>query len=638
MAGDGQLTLQLLGSGLIHPFARVSGVPGSRIVNATAPYLTVNGGASATLASDITLAAVQSGGGAALVGVGRQVLGTDPIRVNGGGSADLTGTLTVSILSFAGAGPGAVPGGSGNDPTKFLSGAGTWLSGTVAGVSSVSAVPAAAVNVSTGAVTISTIPATLTDPGHVPAVGVVDSTMFLMRSNPPTWGTPGITGFITLQGVTPGVTQTGHGHISGSWLSGRVGIGVSAADGFLHVAGDGTDTDAIIEEYSNSSSGGVITLGKARGTVGAPAATQTDDSLAGINVRNRTSAGTHAEGVAVRFVADGAVDASLPHQRFMDILNGSGVSFSLVRQSIEGIRFSKGHSSIPANSTRAKSTVEIMGSLGVAYQSKAANFTVDDETVLYLMDATAASCRATLPTAVGRAGRIVGFCNIGGIGGIPISTPRIIPDGVELINGVAEFWIPSYGDTVWLMSDNSNWWVVENGIKTYQVANRLDGAAVGASSTAEASVEVFTLFNVTSIGTVFGMRYYGTYSTNGTPNMTFRIREGGTGGTILQAMGTVAGASGVTDAHWELDVAFIVRTIAGGAVTVAQALAAQLSLGNASQVYSMIGGTLLAPSGSFSADGSLALALTHQFGTSHGSNNVQLRGSAGWVQPGTMFG
>lgn len=69
-----------------------SRVPLTRAVNATAP-LTVNGGASATLAADVTLAINTSG----LVPGTRTLTTTAPLTIDGGASADLSANRTIAI-------------------------------------------------------------------------------------------------------------------------------------------------------------------------------------------------------------------------------------------------------------------------------------------------------------------------------------------------------------------------------------------------------------------------------------------------------------------------------------------------------------------------------------------------------------
>src|SRR5215471_13427422 len=62
------------------------------------------------------------GGGGGTVPDTRRVNTTAPLQ----GGGDLSANRTLSISNFAGAGAGAVPGGSGADATKFLNGAGAW--------------------------------------------------------------------------------------------------------------------------------------------------------------------------------------------------------------------------------------------------------------------------------------------------------------------------------------------------------------------------------------------------------------------------------------------------------------------------------------------------------------------------------
>jgi len=63
-----------------------------------------------------------SGSGGGPVPASRRIDTVAPLR----GGGDLSANRTLTIDTFVGTGPGAVPGGSGNDSTKFLNGSGAW--------------------------------------------------------------------------------------------------------------------------------------------------------------------------------------------------------------------------------------------------------------------------------------------------------------------------------------------------------------------------------------------------------------------------------------------------------------------------------------------------------------------------------
>ena len=100
--------------------AVAASVPESRVVNATAP-LTVNGGASADLSADITLA-VDTGG---LVPATRSMTAVLPLEINGSNAPqDLTADQTYTINDFTTTNRGVVI--AGGAPSNVLRGNNTW--------------------------------------------------------------------------------------------------------------------------------------------------------------------------------------------------------------------------------------------------------------------------------------------------------------------------------------------------------------------------------------------------------------------------------------------------------------------------------------------------------------------------------
>jgi hypothetical protein len=63
-------------------------------------------------------------------------------------------------------------------------------------------------------------------------------------------------------------------------------------------------------------------------------------------------------------------------------------------------------------------------------------------------------------------------------------------------------------------------------------------------------------------GSYYSMKGFGTYSVTGTPNMTFAVYWGGTGGTLLRGLPTIAAPSGLTSAmfSYEVQIEFLTAT------------------------------------------------------------------------------
>ena len=87
-----------------------------------------------------------------------------------------------------------------------------------------------------------------------------------------------------------------------------------------------------------------------------------------------------------------------------------------------------------------------------------------------------------------------------------------------------------------------------------------DGTAI-ANTTTETIIFPNTTFpaNYMQDGRALRITAYGRHSTTGTPTLTFRIRWGGVGGTVLAASGAITAGSAVSAAMWMLQALLITR-------------------------------------------------------------------------------
>ena len=90
-----------------------------------------------------------------------------------------------------------------------------------------------------------------------------------------------------------------------------------------------------------------------------------------------------------------------------------------------------------------------------------------------------------------------------------------------------------------------------------------DGTAV-ANTTTETIIfpDVTIPANYMNDGRVLRIRAFGKLSTTGTPTITFAIRWGGVGGTLLATTEAITNGSGVTNVNWGLEA--LIQTRANG--------------------------------------------------------------------------
>ena len=87
-----------------------------------------------------------------------------------------------------------------------------------------------------------------------------------------------------------------------------------------------------------------------------------------------------------------------------------------------------------------------------------------------------------------------------------------------------------------------------------------DGTAIANTTTETIIFPNITIgANYLQDGRVLRLTAYGRHGTTGTPTLTFRLRWGGVGGTVIAASGAITAGSAVTAAMWKLEALIQVR-------------------------------------------------------------------------------
>jgi hypothetical protein len=166
-------------------------------------------------------------------------------------------------------------------------------------------------------------------------------------------------------------------------------------------------------------------------------------------------------------------------------------------------------------------------------------------------------------------------------------------------------------------------------------ALRLDtasGTAIGNSTT---ETIIFPNYTFPAYALENGRRFRitasGQYSTTGTPNLTFRVRWGGVGGTLVATSGVVVTGSGVTAAQWRVEVDVQTRSNGATGTFMAQGVAI-VGSGTAPTVGSATGapGIALMSAGGITTPATAtvdltaatALSITAEWGTANASNTL----------------
>lgn len=525
-----------------------SGAVGTGRTIATTAPLTGGG----TLASDLTLALTTSPVGQTPVGVTRSLAGTSPIRIDGGASADLSANRTISVLPFTGAVDGIVTHNPSGVQGKFLKDDNTWGNSAVAGVSDITVNAPLTASASTGSVDLDIAVVSLLENGVAPAIGTATGTKCLTDTNPPTWQTPGLTGFVRLQGSTPGTADVGNAHIDGTMIAEdaiTAGHTQTLGLGLVEAVGSGS-LDALVGRVANTSNSPLLRLYRARGTIASPSVTQNNDTIGGFIASgyntNTGYTGNLSSGVLVK--ADGNA-AATEQPTYMDAVAGSIGANTYARLSSAGLLVVPG---TPGNSVRALSTFEVSGSFGLKATAKTSNFTVGSSDTSYFVDATAGNVTITLVNANTCAGRIYAFERV------DITSNAVAFSGT--IQGVASFQL-SQGETLVIQSDGSNWF--RRSFKPeipYTKMNVVASSAVSGTTTKTSFDQNVALLRHqrpynTSAPVMARITASGVYSTHGsgTNNVTLYLRDTSTPQDIA-ATRTITLTNGLSNDPWYMDI------------------------------------------------------------------------------------
>lgn len=620
----GQETTDLLGTGLIHPFARGGDVPASRLLISDNEILTINGGTQADLTADVhfDIDCISEGG---LVGSDLLLIGTDPVRINGGASHDHSSDLTISVNVFAGTTPGLVPLGT-SDPGLFLSQAG-WAAGAVVGVASITGTAPMVVSPTTGAAVVSISPANLTTPGHVPAVGAVNTAQALIRTNPPSWGTVGLTGFVQLQPTYPGTAQAGSAHIDGVF-----GAQSAVVAGSNKKSKNGTGLENLYVKQNGAVNHPVIATYQA---ISAPSAGLIFRTALGTEV---TPLGTTTGMQLLRLIHEGWVPGAPGGYSQTEILSVQQNGTISTHIPLEVMLRSQG-STGPANSSylylgpnalaglgtvTPLSGFEVGTSFGLATRTVTGTtpsvVSTYDLDCMYFCDATASASTLQLVTTGnpgGRRGRIHGFMKIDAT-----SKPiQIQAAGGALIAGNTSHALHRRGDCVILQSDGTNWQILAQSKQLERFVSAADGTAV-ANTVVETNL--YDMANpdlsIPDPGLIGHLYGYGKFSTTGTPTCRFRIRNGT--GELLVDSGAITMPAGLTDAVWQMEYTGTCRNHLNNAPRwpVARIFIAQAAgIGAEMKCYSMVD---LAIVGAGFVTGMIPRRLTAEWGTASASNTI----------------
>jgi len=512
LSADRTLAITLTGGG--------SGAVGTgRTIATTAP---LTGGGD--LSADRTLALTTSPAGQTPVGVTRLITTTAPLKIDGGASANLSADRTLSIIPFTGSVDGIVTHNPSGVQGKFLKDDNTWGTSAVAGVSDVTGTAPIVASPTTGSVVVSVNQFGTLTGGIVPPTGGVGSNYFACADN--TWKVPGTGGFVSLQGGTPGTADTGNAHVTGTIIANtRLAAGYATPVNIATVeAYTQTALDGFLGRAAGTSGSARMYQQRSRGTLASPTATQDVDTLGQFVATGYSTTGgwngNLEAGMVIR--ADGNA-ASTRQPSLTDIIGGDVGNFTLARMTGVGMRLESALGSI-SNTVRANSTLDVEGSFALRVQTFAGAttvFNVGATSCLHLADCTTAAKAFILPTAVGATGRLYGFTkvdsgpnptSVSGTGGQKISTI----DTVSMIN---------QGESVWLYSDNANWWLLNDSRKAERGSKSSDTTV--ANTITETSIGGVWNDVYPQVGFSAWQFYAGKFSTTGTPTLRFRVAEPG---------------------------------------------------------------------------------------------------------------
>ena len=584
-------------------------VPTSRQILTSSP---LTGGGDLT--ADRTIAITLSGGGSGAVGTGRTISTTAPLF----GGGDLSANRTLQIAPFSGSVDGIVTHNPSGVQGKFLKDDNTWGTSTGSGVTSVTGTTPVVASPTVGDVIISVPLVGIANQGIVPATGGADSTKFLCATNPPTWANPALGAIVALQGSYPGTADSGFAHVTnkiGADVGFVAGTNSPDLDSRLFLLSKISDPSTVptesLNRFTNDSTGPNIFSRKSRGTESSKSATQDNDSLFQLQATGFTSGGTHpANQTIINVAADGNSGASeVP--AYTDIIGGAPVSgYHRMRFSQSGVIVQNQQM---GTSTRAKSSFEVKGSFGLRVTNKTTDFTAGSNDCIYTCDTTGTNpndLNVTLPDATTCAGRVYGFCKVDSLD----NTIEVGPSGAQTVGGQTGQRLVSQGDFLMIVSDGSNWWVIDSNL-TYGLTNTADGSAIANSTGEQTAVSFVGNYPVLAYPKKFLCRAGGKFSTTGTPTLRFKVKNNAH--TMLFDSGTVTMPNGVTDATWSLEVEMVVRGLTSVRATKGILAISQLAGSGAVNMYNMVDLSVTNPVGS-----GIPGEITVQWGTASTSNSV----------------
>jgi hypothetical protein len=159
-----------------------------------------------------------------------------------------------------------------------------------------------------------------------------------------------------------------------------------------------------------------------------------------------------------------------------------------------------------------------------------------------------------------------------------------------------------------------------------------DGVAIANTTTETIIFPDYTLpADFMRDGRVLQIRAFGRHSTTATPTLTFRLRWGGVGGTVLAATGAITCGSGVTAAMWGLE-AYIQTRVNGASgslftildVNVAEDAASTVGSATNASAHGFGGSAGVATPAAVTVDltAQTALSLTAQWSAASASNTL----------------
>ena len=565
--------LELLRESSLHPLAGVTGlVPNTRAINTTGP---LTGGG--TLNSDLTLGVnVTPGLSTVLVGQGRTITGVGAVEIDGvaAGSGDFSANRTIGVATFAGFGGGLVPGTSGGNAGKFLNGAGAWVTGTVAGVNSLTTSPPFHTTPDAGPAAIGDLTldadlANIATKGFVPPTGGVDPTKVLIATNPISWAVPGVGAFVRLQAATPGSADVGHFNVSGTGIVGKLAANTLSPQATAHINSDLSTKEAMISRHQAASAGPGLVFRRSRGTEASPAVCNDLDELGGIVLDTRLTSSWLGRTLLYAY-ADGAGGASQSY--FWDMYAGPLSSFLQMRAYGSGLRVETNRSSV--NTTRVKSSLEVLGSLGLKLEFKTANFTAGQHSCLYYIDGsgvanplvvTLPDCTAGGPSGTNIANRVYGFIKVEP----SYRKVTIVPHTGQKINGFDGWELNAHGEAALIVSDGSNWFLLQQAPAT-GVVSAAAGSAVANTVAETALLQTAQPWAAFMSGFASVLKATGKFSTTGAPTMRFRVYD--TNDMLIADSGAITLPTTVTSAAWQLEVAISQRDLTSAYAKVARAI------------------------------------------------------------------